>query len=152
PTATVTLTGVATKTVVTDSLGNYTFGGIPAGNYVVNLTVPFGYGATTTNPASVVNPSSPPSPVVNFGIAPNKMAVIFIGGTASKSDCSGNGFLFDTNNDGTIKNYNLPTWVKNYLQADPIVNAGLTSLDFAYFSYASDASGLTGYCGGTGEK
>src|SRR6266699_3311941 len=48
--ATVTLnTG---QTATTDSNGNYTFSNLPAGTYTETLTVPNGYSATTTNPAT----------------------------------------------------------------------------------------------------
>lgn len=61
--ATVTLnTG---QTATTDANGNYTFSNLPAGTYTETLTVPNGYSATTTNPATV---SISANTTQNFGI------------------------------------------------------------------------------------
>ncbi|MCD6520662.1 MAG: DNRLRE domain-containing protein, partial [Anaerolineae bacterium] len=45
---------VVVQTQSTDSAGNYTFVGVPAGTYMVQVVVPAGYVATTQNPRGVV--------------------------------------------------------------------------------------------------
>jgi len=62
--ATITLnTGQSTTT---DNNGNYTFSNLEAGTYTETLTVPDGYTATTTNPATVALAADTTE---NFGIA-----------------------------------------------------------------------------------
>ncbi len=55
------------QTVTTNSSGEYSFSNLPTDVYTETLTVPNGYAATTTNPASV--PLSADT-TQNFGIAP----------------------------------------------------------------------------------
>ncbi|HWM69579.1 MAG TPA: SdrD B-like domain-containing protein, partial [Steroidobacteraceae bacterium] len=45
--ATISLSGAATRTTVTDSSGNYVFNALPAGTYTVTQTLPAGFGNST---------------------------------------------------------------------------------------------------------
>jgi hypothetical protein len=65
--ATMTLSGAASATTTTDASGNYTFANLFADTYLLTLTVPARYMATTTNPQSVV---IGPNTTANFGIIP----------------------------------------------------------------------------------
>jgi hypothetical protein len=80
--ATVTLDSGQSTT--TDSNGNYSFSGLPAGTYNETLTLPNGYSATTTNPASVALAADTTQ---NFGIAPASTLVTAInaGGSSTGS-------------------------------------------------------------------
>jgi hypothetical protein len=66
--ATVALSGAATKSATTNANGNYAFTGLQTGSYIVTLTVPSGFRATTANP---VNIPLTDNTTVNFGIVPN---------------------------------------------------------------------------------
>ena len=63
--ANATLTLNTGQTTTTDASGNYSILGLPAGTYVETLTLPDGYQATTTNPATVALTSNTTE---NFGI------------------------------------------------------------------------------------
>ncbi|MEP7167193.1 MAG: PQQ-dependent sugar dehydrogenase [Candidatus Woesebacteria bacterium] len=63
--ATVTLSGAA-GTQVSDATGSYTFANQSLGAKTVTLTVPNGYGSTSTNPVSLTLSASPAT--ANFGI------------------------------------------------------------------------------------
>ncbi len=65
--ATITLSGDVSNTDTTNSTGNYAFSSLTTGSYTVDLNVPTGYTATTTNPVSVPLTADT---TVNFGIAP----------------------------------------------------------------------------------
>ncbi|OGH21566.1 MAG: hypothetical protein A2958_02445 [Candidatus Levybacteria bacterium RIFCSPLOWO2_01_FULL_38_13] len=81
-----TVTGPASTT--TDISGFYSFSGLGPATYIISLTVPSGYIATTANPGSA---SLPPDGVVNFGIKPEPTYTI-----------SGN--VFEDSNDDGVKN------------------------------------------------
>jgi hypothetical protein len=81
--ATITLN--TNQTVITDSNGNYSFPGLADGTYTETLTLPNGYTATTTNPASI---SLSADITQNFGIAlagPTLVTAINSGGDTQGS-------------------------------------------------------------------
>lgn len=67
------------QTATTDANGNYTFNNLPEGTYVETLTLPNGYTATTTNPATVALGADSTQ---NFGISsgPTFVTAINAGG------------------------------------------------------------------------
>ncbi|MGH7204523.1 MAG: carboxypeptidase regulatory-like domain-containing protein, partial [Candidatus Levyibacteriota bacterium] len=79
------------QTATTDVNGNYSLANLPADTYVETLTLPSGYTATTTNPATIALSADTTQ---NFGIAPANSLVTAInaGGTTSDSYVSDTGF------------------------------------------------------------
>jgi len=79
------------QSTTTDSNGNYTFSNLESGTYIDTLTVPSGYTATTTNPATVALSANTTE---NFGIAQASSLVTAInaGGSSVGSFAADTGF------------------------------------------------------------
>lgn len=60
---------IISSTTMTDSNGNYLFGGLPPGDYTVSIELPWGWGPTTPNPLSVVLGPGEDYLDADFGIA-----------------------------------------------------------------------------------
>ena len=69
---TVTLSGAGSGTTSTDGSGNYSFGGLPAGDFTVTMINPDPINYSFASPTANVTLAPAGSAVVNFSGTPNE--------------------------------------------------------------------------------